>query len=796
MHVLLAVLVAGATKSFSDLKTSAADLTAATTELAVGGGDWGAFKVEDLTASTGTKIVFNWAGGHNVVMTNEDAWTKCTLGDADSVCLATDASSATGDCDGGNIVAPANGNYKYEAVMSSAGEYYFICAVQGHCGSQKVKVTVTEAETYNVGQRVQVNWMGGGTWWDARVTKVNSDNTYDVQYDSDDSFDAGVTIDNLRTEAPPPPNDNSCASWNLNDGVCDDGPYGMCECGTDLNDCGYRFSGDCGTTTTAAPPPPSPLRNTNDCNYNYNGRCDDGGTGSRNSLCECGTDRTDCGYRSAATCPAGARDATGQRGSNVGGDSRGTLEQCTYMDMDPSTVEDCSGNVNAAECVAVKDDILGECQAQANGGAMKGTCSGSSVKMHFHAKTDCSDDTSATCVMSDLDPGRLVTPTGCSMTYTIGECETFMALAGMSVRIKFKGSCPAVKSLDDSSRSLVMYILTGILGLFGLTLIVLLVVSRFTEKAKPPPNRTGTPNVDAPVGWGPFGFLFPKSWVYVWWGYLAMVVLSGIVFPAISKGLPLPSSNSETIETILIIGPFIHCILMPILWVHKHREDKKWIENHLNEDVVVMTELDPEAKTTIFSRKLACAKSCTVLLFKLTLGLVDLALRIIKYATGGTINLSAFWFPAPFYTFWKAKLQIDLIQVDGAKICTNANQGDAYMKFCTEAMLNWWTLGIYGKCCGSRTSYGRWLDRHVLWQGAPPSGYTNRELPPFELAQTPSPPQTGADPATLVCPPSEFRIFDEKLSCCQKVKVYFFTLLLTLLGGFLTWVPYAAPDQT
>ena len=398
--------------------------------------------------------------------------------------------------------------------------------------------------------------------------------------------------------------------------------------------------------------------------------------------------------------------------------------------------------------------------------------------------------------MSDLDPGRLVTPTGCSMTYTIGECETFMALAGMSVRIKFKGSCPAVKSLDDSSRSLVMYILTGILGLFGLTLIVLLVVSRFTEKAKPPPNRTGTPNVDAPVGWGPFGFLFPKSWVYVWWGYLAMVVLSGIVFPAISKGLPLPSSNSATIETILIIGPFIHCILMPILWVHKHREDKKWIENHLNEDVVVMTELDPEAKTTIFSRKLACAKSCTVLLFKLTLGLVDLALRIIKYATGGTINLSAFWFPAPFYTFWKAKLQIDLIQVDGAKICTNANQGDAYMKFCTEAMLNWWTLGIYGKCCGSRTSYGRWLDRHVLWQGAPPSGYTNRELPPFELAQAPSPPQTGADPATLVCPPSEFRIFDEKLSCCQKVKVYFFTLLLTLLGGFLTWVPYAAPART
>ena len=138
-----------------------------------------------------------------------------------------------------------------------------------------------------------------------------------------------------------------------------------------------------------------------------------------------------------------------------------------------------------------------------------------------------------------------------------------------------------------------MYILTGVLGLFGLTLIVLLVVSRFTEKAKPQPNRTGTPNTDGPVGWGPFGFLFPKSWVYVWWGYLAMVVLSAFVFPEIFPEV-LPSGGSATAEIILFIGPFIHCILMPFLWVHKHREDKKWIENHLNEDVVVTTALDPE----------------------------------------------------------------------------------------------------------------------------------------------------------------------------------------------------------
>jgi hypothetical protein len=56
-----------------------------------------------------------------------------------------------------------------------------------------------------------------------------------------------------------PPNDNSCVYYNLNDGMCDDYWNGACDCGTDLNDCGYRESAaDC----TASPPPPY--------QYNYN----------------------------------------------------------------------------------------------------------------------------------------------------------------------------------------------------------------------------------------------------------------------------------------------------------------------------------------------------------------------------------------------------------------------------------------------------------------------------------------------------------------------------------------------
>ena len=352
-----------------------------------------------------------------------------------------------------------------------------------------------------------------------------------------------------------------------------------------------------------------------------------------------------------------------------------------------------------------------------------------------------------------------------------------------------------------------MYALTGMLGLFGLTLLVLLVVSRFTEKAKPQPTRAGTPNVDGAAGWGPFGFLFPKSWVFIWWGYLGMLLFSGVILAKIIDALPSMDfgsggmQQSETLETILSAGPFIHCILMPFLWTHKHREIKKRIENQGDAEVVVTSELDPEAKTVIFSMKLGCGQRCTVLLADLTMGLVEFVLWAVKRGSLGTINLSAFWFPSPFYTFWKAKMHIGLIQIDGAKICTTANQGDAYMKFCTEAMLNFWTLGIYGMCCGKRTSYGRWLDRHVLWQGAPPRGYTNRELAPLKLhyppprTPLPAPPPHVALTPTLA-PPSEFRIFDEKLTCCQQVKVYLFGLLLFILGGFLSIIPYAAPAQT
>ena len=39
------------------------------------------------------------------------------------------------------------------------------------------------------------------------------------------------------------PNDDTCSFASvIDDGECDDGPYGLCDCGTDMSDCGRRYS--------------------------------------------------------------------------------------------------------------------------------------------------------------------------------------------------------------------------------------------------------------------------------------------------------------------------------------------------------------------------------------------------------------------------------------------------------------------------------------------------------------------------------------------------------------------------
>lgn len=76
---------------------------------------------------------------------------------------------------------------------------------------------------------------------------------------------------------------NTCQYANDDD--CDDGGErsltGLCEFGTDCNDCGSRTMVAC----------------TNSCQYARDGECDDGGSSSLHAVCALGTDCADCGSR-------------------------------------------------------------------------------------------------------------------------------------------------------------------------------------------------------------------------------------------------------------------------------------------------------------------------------------------------------------------------------------------------------------------------------------------------------------------------------------------------------------------
>ena len=65
-----------------DLGTSAADLAAATTERVVGvagTGFWSALPQasQEITVEKGTKLIFKWSEGHDLVITSKDVWDSC-----------------------------------------------------------------------------------------------------------------------------------------------------------------------------------------------------------------------------------------------------------------------------------------------------------------------------------------------------------------------------------------------------------------------------------------------------------------------------------------------------------------------------------------------------------------------------------------------------------------------------------------------------------------------------------------------------------------------------------------------
>ena len=82
MMLMLAAMVAGAERSSSDLGTSATELTAAPTERVIGVSRtdfWSAMPQasQEITVEKGTKLIFKWNGGHDLVIATKDVFDSC-----------------------------------------------------------------------------------------------------------------------------------------------------------------------------------------------------------------------------------------------------------------------------------------------------------------------------------------------------------------------------------------------------------------------------------------------------------------------------------------------------------------------------------------------------------------------------------------------------------------------------------------------------------------------------------------------------------------------------------------------
>ena len=250
---------------------------------------------------------------------------------------------------------------------------------------------------------------------------------------------------------------NTCSF--ANDGECDDGrtgaPYFTCPLGTDCADCGNAVG--LATHCTC----------DNVDNFLMGGvigdsagapvACDNAFAGCSFASKSCSTSTvngvvTEFTHACSSAPSSGNTAASGQVPD---------MEMCMYMDLTlGGPVEDCSGNMDAGVCNKADKAVFDICTPgdgfTADQAAMKMKCSGTSIEWAFHAKADCSDSVSKTCVFVDPDPfnpdpTKLVT-TGCSMTYTIGECGTFVSSLGMGVHLKFTGTCPGEDEAPCFSR--------------------------------------------------------------------------------------------------------------------------------------------------------------------------------------------------------------------------------------------------------------------------------------------------------------------------------------------------------
>ena len=135
----------------------------------------------------------------------------------------------------------------------------------------------------------------------------------------------------------------------------------------------------------------------------------------------------------------------------------------------------------------------------------------------------------------------------------------------------------------------------------------------------------------------------------------------------------------------LSTGPAIHVLLLPIFMIIKKRHGNQQTERTSRGSGSVETQLDADGPNVVFNIKFTLPQKILIFL----LGqFIDLGTSVVRLFEIFGLDLTNFWFPMPFYEFFKAKCQVKNYRIQGAEVRLNASQADAYFRFLSESLWN------------------------------------------------------------------------------------------------------------
>ena len=204
------------------------------------------------------------------------------------------------------------------------------------------------------------------------------------------------------------------------------------------------------------------------------------------------------------------------------------------------------------------------------------------------------------------------------------------------------------------------------------------------------------------------------TWVIaLWFGYvLHTAIMHFVVAPIINSVMDEDNDGDEvTLVTLLVtVGPAVHVTMIPVFCAvakyYEQSENKRRAElikkaQREGRHVSIEDMREAGGRTIFFSAKLTLKEKIITGVLGVIIDIVRLILSFMP------TDLSNFWFPEPFYLFWRAKLQTRHYRILGAELRLNASMADGYFLWCYEALFNFYTFHLYGMCYGTLTHQHR-----------------------------------------------------------------------------------------